>query len=61
MAIHPVHAQWGMSGVKALTAILALLACGAVWYWARGMDNSAHFPWLASGALILFSYQRLIS
>lgn len=60
VGIHLVHAQWGMSSVRILTALLALLACGAVIYWARGIAAKGHFPWLASGALLFFSYQRLI-
>ncbi len=60
VGIHLVHSQWGMGGVRVLTALLALAACGAVWYWARGMDVTGHFAWLASGALLLFAYQRLI-
>ena len=60
VGMHLAHSLWGMGGVRVLTALLALLACGAVWYWARGIDVTRHFPWLASGALVLFAYQRLI-
>ncbi len=60
VGLHLVHAGWEMSGVRVLTALLALLACGAVWYWARGMDVTGHFSWLATAVMVLFAWQRLI-